>query len=230
MTFDGSKIKEIATRKGISMYSLAKGTGITQAALSKIVNCKTDNPRGRTLLAIADFLDVSPTEIGAESGPVKPTIERGPSVSVYSPKAFADYALGRQSLEPEHLITYPFSETDVPDESIISEDYLEIGQSELVCLRVKGSSAMPLYADGDLLFIRVSDLDEISSFAGDTVAVCILGEKDREYAAVRKIIIDEAEPGKFWAKPINPEYPDQQLIKNPRTVGYIVNFIGKPRN
>lgn len=229
MEFDGSKIKEIADKKGLSMYALAKGTGLTQAALSKIVNSKIGKPREKTLVAIADFLDIDPSEIGANQPRV--TVEKGPSVPVYSPRGLANFVNGKKVAEPLHLITYPFSEKEDADDVLVSE-YPDLATSEILCLKVIGNSSYPLYRDGDLVFIQTSDWEEITNTDySDCIAVCILkDENGEEFAAIRKIIVDESDSEAIWAKPINPDYPNQTLYRNPRTVGTILCFIGRPRS
>ena len=101
--------------------------------------------------------------------------------------------------------------------------------SELLCLRVCGTSAFPLYEDGDLVFVKYSELDDIPITGEERIAVCLLGDKDNEYAAIRKISMGERDLNDFWARPINPDYPDQTIYQNPLTIGTIVGFIGKPR-
>jgi transcriptional regulator with XRE-family HTH domain len=229
MEFDGLKIKEIAEKKGLSMYALAKGTGLTQATLSKIVNSKIGKPREKTLVAIADFLDIDPSEIGGSR--VRATVEKGPSVPVYSPRELANFISGKKTTEPLHLITYPFSETEDADDALVSE-YNDLVSSEILCLKVIGNSSYPLYRDGDFVFIKTSEWEEIAtSYYNDCIAVCILkNENGEEFAAIRKIIVDESDRGAIWAKPINPDYPDQTIYRNPKTVGTILCFIGKPRS
>lgn len=228
MDFDGSKIKQIAGEKNISMYSLAKGAGLTQATLSCIVNSKTKRPREKTLIAIADFLGVDPIELGAEKRVSKPIVERGPYVPVYSPRALACAVLNIEIYEAPHLIAYPYSETEDVDEILLS-DYPSLSESELACLQVTGNAAEPIYKQGDLIFLKMSELEQAAFYGRDFIGVCLLGEKGKEYAAVRKIVINEDGSGNYWAEPINPKYPDQTKIQNPRVVGDIIGFLGRPR-
>ncbi|MVX55627.1 helix-turn-helix domain-containing protein [Parasutterella muris] len=229
MEFNGAKIKEFADKKGISMYALAKGTGLTQATLSRIVNCKIEKPRDKTLIAIADFLGVSPRELGLDTNLEGTKVERGPVVPVYSPRELARFVRGDKQQEPTRLITYPFTDTEDADDVLLS-DFAGIVNSELLCLRVCGLSASPLYEDGDLVFIKYSELDDIPVNGEERVAVCLLGDKENEYAAIRRISADESSLNDFWARPINPDYPDQTVYQNPLTIGTIVGFIGKPRS
>lgn len=227
--FNGEIIKNVANAKGITMYALARGTGISQATLSKIINSKTGKPREKTLLAIADFLDVEPQVLGLKQKGAKPIVERGPFVPVYSPRALACFSLGLENHEALHLVAYPFAETEDVDENLLS-DFPTFSESELVCLRVTGSSAEPIYKHGDLIFLKTSDLDVCASCDKDMIAVCILGAKGEEYAAVRKIIIDENGSDHYWAVPINPNYPNQEPANNPEIVGAIIGFLGSPRS
>ncbi|WP_304643143.1 helix-turn-helix domain-containing protein [uncultured Parasutterella sp.] len=228
MEFNGAKIKEFADKKGISMYALAKGTGLTQATLSRIVNCKIGKPRDKTLIAIADFLGVSPRDLGLDTDLEGAKVERGPVVPVYSPRELACFVRGDRRQEPTRLITYPFADTEDADDVLLS-DFAGVVNSELLCLRVCGTSAFPLYEDGDLVFVKYSELDDIPITGEERIAVCLLGDKDNEYAAIRKISMGERDLNDFWARPINPDYPDQTIYQNPLTIGTIVGFIGKPR-
>lgn len=60
---DIDKIKKIMQEKSITIYRLAKETGISDSQLGKILNGITTNPRINTVKAIARALNVSVNDI-----------------------------------------------------------------------------------------------------------------------------------------------------------------------
>lgn len=64
-------LKEARLAKGMTQYTLAKKADITIATLSNIEAGASDNPTIKTLIAIADALDVSVDEIIGRKGKEK---------------------------------------------------------------------------------------------------------------------------------------------------------------
>lgn len=60
---DINKIKKIMQKRNITIYRLAKETGISDSKLGKILNGVTVNPRINTVKAIANALHVSVNDI-----------------------------------------------------------------------------------------------------------------------------------------------------------------------
>lgn len=60
---DINKIKIIMQKRNITIYRLAKETGISDSQLGKILNGITTNPRINTVKAIANALNVSVNDI-----------------------------------------------------------------------------------------------------------------------------------------------------------------------
>ena len=207
-TYDGNIIKQLAEERGISFYALSKGSGVTQATLSRILNGKVQKPKDSTILAIADFLGVPPERLGLEFSHLsqvgKRLVQRGPSVPVYEPEQVVLLNNGERPAT-NRFVTYPVS----ADVGVIDE---------IVGMVVRGSAMAPYFLDGDIVFFPIG-VDLIRAKESSYVT-CIISENETETAAVRKIKNSEGDA--YWGEIVNPDWPGKKTTLNPELVGEIM--------
>ena len=61
-------VKEVREKQGISQNALSKMSGVKQSVISYIESGRTKNPRIDTLIALAEALGVSVTELTRKAG------------------------------------------------------------------------------------------------------------------------------------------------------------------
>jgi transcriptional regulator with XRE-family HTH domain len=125
-----ARLWKALNRKGWSQRELARRSGIDEQKVYKYLQGKVDQPRGDTLLRLADILGVS--EIWLRSG-------AGPSV-VNVP------IIGRVSAGESF---FPLDEDSTGGPS--GEFQFEIDASDPIALHVGGESMLPVYRPGDFL-------------------------------------------------------------------------------
>lgn len=209
--YDGSIIKKIADSKGVSAYALSKGSGVSQPTLSKIFAGKVEKPKVSTLLAIADFLGVSPQELGCdfshlnESLASRRLVQKGPAVPVYSPEQIAQLFHGDKP-STNLFITYPTNLASGP-------------LDEIVAMKIQGSAMSPWFLDGDIVFLSIGV--DFMYAPENSFAVCLVeGGENGSVAAVRKI--ENSEGSNYWGKTTNPDWAGEKIIVKPELISAVI--------
>lgn len=116
--------------KGWSQRELARRSGIDEQKIYKYLQGKVHQPRGDTLLRLADVLGVSESWLRSDLGPAR---ERIP-------------VIGRIS-SGENFLPYE----DNPETAPAQEIEFIMDQTDPIAIEVRGESMLPVYRPGDLL-------------------------------------------------------------------------------
>lgn len=128
-------------RRGIGAKPLARAAGLNETAVRDVLK-RSDNPGIGTLLKIADALDVSASEIFGGRVPLLGKIGAGGSI------------LFDEDPDPE-TVEAPPSENG----------------ARMMALLVVGDSMMPVYRDGDIVYVRRDHDGVLPEYLGEECAV-----------------------------------------------------------
>ena len=92
----GERIKALRTAKGLTLYQLARRTGLQYTALKKIEEGQTA-PRADTLVKIAKGIGVEPSRFFTDDSPARPPVV----LNIVPPER------GGQGFQPKFLATLP---------------------------------------------------------------------------------------------------------------------------
>ena len=149
--------------KGWSQRELARRTGLDEQKVYKYLQGKVDQPRGDTLLRLADTLGVTETWLRYEVGPAVtdiPIVGRVSTGETFVPFDDAPMTGGLESLE------FVFEEGDP------------------IAVEVRGESMLPVYRPGDYLLCARYRGDEIERALGKD---CVVKTTDGE-GFVKKLV------------------------------------------
>ncbi len=199
----GERIKTLRAAKGLTLYQLARRTGLQYTALKKIEEGKTD-PRADTLLKIARGIGVEPSRFFAEDAALRPPVV----LNIVPPER------GERVFQPKFLATLPLfadaaslgtgreiNELDIESFLVVPKDQLPNGEN-CYCIKVTGESMEPVFSTGDMVAIDFSQNDP-ALLEGAFVA-CRLGEGE---VTVKQL---KVKPNHFHLKGVNPDWEDEQ--------------------
>lgn len=223
------RIKELADKKGISMYSLSLETGISQATLSRLKSGNTEKLNRKNIKLLSDYFRVSqdwlltgneevrkgyePSALSAS--PIQQDVVYIPLVNQY---AYAGYVDGYADITYlEQLPRVPF---------IVDRE----GRGNYLAFEVRGDSmddgTQESYVDGDRLYCREVQRHLWASYKlhlrhWDFVIV------HEDGILLKRIIDHDVENHLITIHSLNPEYPDRVI--NLAEVKQIFNVIESVR-
>lgn len=134
-------IQAAMDRRGIKAKPLAKAAGLNETAVRDILQ-RSDNPGIGTLLKIADVLEVPASEIFGGRVPMLGKIGAGGSI------------LFEEEAEPQTVDAPPASSSKA-----------------MMALLVVGDSMMPVYRDGDIVYVRRLHDGVLPHYLGEECAI-----------------------------------------------------------
>ncbi len=207
------RIKELADKKGISMYTLSQETGISQAALSRLKSGHTTKLNRKNVKLLSEYFNVSADWLvtGNEEAK-KEYVPHVPSAAVirqdiaYIPLvnqyAYAGYLDGYADITYlENLPQVPF---------IVDRE----GRGNYLAFEVRGDSmdngTQESYVDGDRLYCREVQRHLWASYKlhlrhWDFVIV------HEDGILLKRIIDHDVENHLITIHSLNPEYPDRVI-------------------
>lgn len=197
----GERIKTLRAAKGLTLYQLARRTGLQYTALKKIEEGKTD-PRADTLFKIARGIGVELARFFAEDAALRPPVV----LNIVPP------ARGQRAFQPKFLATLPLfadaaslgtgreiNELDIEAFLVVPKDQLP-NEENCYCIKTTGESMAPIFSSGDVVAIDFSQNDP-ALLEGSFVA-CRLGEGE---VTVKQL---KVKPNHFHLKGVNPDWED----------------------
>jgi len=197
----GERIKTLRAAKGLTLYQLARRTGLQYTALKKIEEGKTD-PRADTLLKIARGIGVEPSRFFADDSALRPPVV----LNIVPPER------GERAFRPKFLATLPLfadaaslgtgreiNELDIEAFLVVPKDQLP-NEKNCYCVKVTGESMEPVFSSGDVVAIDFSQNDP-ALLEGAFVA-CRSGEGE---VTVKQL---KTKPNHFHLKGANPDWED----------------------
>ena len=195
------RIKALRTAKGLTLYQLARRTGLQYTALKKIEEGQTD-PRADTLVKIAKGIGVEPSRFFTDESAVRPPVV----LNIVRPERGAGH------FQPKFLATLPLfadaaslgsgreiNELDIESFLVVPKDQLP-NEENCYCIKVVGDSMAPDFSSGDVVAIDFSQNDP-ALLEGAFVA-CRLGEAE---VTVKQL---KNKPNHFHLKATNPDWED----------------------
>jgi repressor LexA len=162
-------------RKGFSRRSLSKAADLSESAVRDLLT-RTDNPGIDTLRKIAEALEM----------PVDALTGEGQRVAI----------LGRVGAGGQVLFAAETEEED--DLPTVPRPPLVAGR--LMALEVVGSSMLPKYEAGDIIYVRRDHEGALESYIGKYCAV-----RTSDGGTFLKILARGSEPDKFTLRSLNAE-------------------------
>lgn len=174
----GKKLKELRSKQKISQADLAKAVHVGRSTVS-MWEADSSDPDLNTVIAIADFFDISATQL-LESGHETKTKRAAVRIPVYG---CVPAGIPLEAIE------------DITDYEEIPADMLH-GDDEYFGLVVHGDSMYPKYIDGDTVIVKKQD----SCISGQDCVVYVNG-----YNATLKTVFLQPDGG-VRLQPINTSY------------------------
>lgn len=207
----GLYIKQLRTQKGLSQEELGKIVGVQRAAVQKWESGATQNLKRTTIQKLASYFDVSPIMFVDGNAPASSKFDNLPE-----PNITEDYTsfpvIGEVAAGYEHVAIEDW-EGDVVD---IPNQYLQgHNKSDFFVLKIKGDSMIPLYHEGDKVFIlKQSSMD----YSGQ-IGVVIYGD---DKGTLKRV---EYAQGENWMRlvPLNLNHPiikiENEDLEHCRVIG-----------
>ncbi len=200
----GERIKALRAAKGLTLYQLARRTGLQYTALKKIEAGKTA-PRADTLVKIAKGIGVEPSRFFTDNSPVRPPVvlnivssERG--THGFQPSRLAGMAALPLFADAASLGSgREINELDIESFLVVPKDQLP-NEENCYCIKVVGESMEPIFSSGDIVAVDFSQNDP-TILEGAYVA-CRLGEAE---VTVKQL---KNKPSHFHLKAVNPDWED----------------------
>lgn len=199
----GDQIREIRLRAGMSRLALANRLNITQQAVGRWERGETE-PSSDILQRISQIFGVSINYLFGVD-------EMRPSDGKLLVPVLGDVAAGIPIEAIENILDY-----EEIDASLANG-------SELVGLRIRGTSMEPRICNGDVVIIRRQECAD----NGDIVVALVGGES----ATVKKLKLEP--DGGFWLLPLNPAFgaahfsPEEIASRPVKIFGKVIELRGK---
>lgn len=229
-------IKTLMARTGISAYGLAKQLGINHSTVFRWLDEKTESvPRGRTLVAVASFFGVEPTQLvdapydsnevrinpnpqplAPKPAPVKVT--KGLPIPLAKPckgLSFAmlfdnDMAIEEGDLVPKAEVWLPPTPVELPH------------KNQIVAIRAIGEAMAPQICDGDIVYVAFDTEGDVQFKNGDTVlAEPPSDDRNGALPIIRKLVYGDSEKDK-WLTTTNPDWPGTKTQRCETLIGKVV--------
>ncbi|MCR9236182.1 MAG: helix-turn-helix domain-containing protein [Alphaproteobacteria bacterium] len=172
------KIKKIRKERGLTQAAVVEAASISQPYLSQLENSSGGRaPSMDTLIAIAEVLNVRPSELFDDAKPVAIAGKVGAGARVPLVDAY-------EKGDGLYLVACP---SELPHDISI------------VGVEVEGDSMTPVYRDGDVLFYS-RDVIGVPTEAVGAICVC----EDENGNGWVKHVKPGSEPGKFHLISLNP--------------------------
>ncbi|QNS14261.1 XRE family transcriptional regulator [Mannheimia bovis] len=197
-----SRLSNLLAQKNLSLNAFAKMVGVTQPAISKIVNGETLNPK--YIVEIADALDVSVEwlKTGKGEAPDFAKLEDNPTAyedekPMFRLEVLDVYAsAGNGSFITGDLTSYTHAVEF--ENAYFAQVFQRANAKGLSIINVDGDSMEPTIGSGDLLFVDTTK----SAYQGDGVYVFSYGEnlyvKRLQFAGDVLLVISDNPRYKEW--------------------------------
>lgn len=204
----GERIKALRTAKGLTLYQLARRTGLQYTALKKIEEGQTD-PRADTLFKIAKGIGVDASRFFADDPALRPPVVIN-IVSPFDQAQGLQPERGKQAFQPKFLATLPLfadaaslgtgreiNELDIEAFLVVPKDQLPNGEN-CYCIKVTGGSMEPVFSSGDVVAIDFSQ--NFPTLLEGAYVACRLGEGE---VTVKQL---KNKPNHFHLRGVNPDW------------------------
>lgn len=197
-----SRLSDLLAKKNLSLNAFAKMVGVTQPAISKIVNGETLNPK--YIVEIADALGVSVEwlKTGKGEAPDFAKLEENPTayedekpmlrlevLDVYASAGNGSFVTGDLT-SYTHAVEF--------ENAYFAQVFQRANAKGLSIINVDGDSMEPTIGSGDLLFVDTTK----SAYQGDGVYVFSYGEnlyvKRLQFAGDVLLVISDNPRYKEW--------------------------------
>lgn len=197
-----SRLSNLLAQKNLSLNAFAKMVGVTQPAISKIVNGETLNPK--YIVEIADALGVSVEwlKTGKGDAPDFAKLEENPTACEDAKPMFRLEVLdvyasaGNGSFITGDLTSYTHAVEF--ENAYFAQVFQRANAKGLSIINVDGDSMEPTIGSGDLLFVDTTK----SAYQGDGVYVFSYGEnlyvKRLQFAGDVLLVISDNPRYKEW--------------------------------
>lgn len=178
------RIEEAMTEKGFSKRSLSAASGLSESAIRDLLT-RVNNPGIGTLRQIAEALEM-PTDHLTGAGlevPVLGKIGAGGQILYY-----VDFEDEQEGLDLKRVPRPPLS------------------QGRLMALEVMGSSMLPKYEEGDIIYIRRDHDGILPSYLNKYCAV-----RTADGGTFLKILAPGSEVGRYTLRSLNA--PDMENVE-----------------
>ena len=195
------RVKELRTRKGMSLEELGDSVGLQKAAIHKYETGVVVNPKRTLIEKLAKVFEVSPSYLmGWDDQIVEiPTGENATRIPVYS-SVHAGF--------PEE------AEDNIIDWEEIPRDWT-IGGQEYIGIKVQGDCMEPDYREGDTIIVRRQEDCE----SGQVAVVYVNGYESQLRKFVRK-------ENQIILQPTNSKYlPEVHYINDPDNPVVVVGVV-----
>lgn len=177
-------IKAAMTKRGISRRQLSKDANLSESAVRDLLT-RTDNPGISTLYRIADALEMPVDEVtgSAMTVPVLGRIGAGGAILF--------------DLDQEEV---------VEDVEVRQVPRPPLTPGKLMALEVSGSSMLPKYEDGEIIYVRRDHDGILPQYIGRYCAV-----RTADGGTFLKILAQGSEPDRFTLRSLNA--PDMENVE-----------------
>lgn len=203
----GAYIRQLRTERGMTQEEVGKLIGVQKAAVQKWENGTVRNLKRSTILKLAEYFGVSPSNFVDEQDAEALKISDIYTDGFYRIPVFESVSAGLGTYADSKVVDYVPLLVRNPSEAPL-----------LMGLKVQGDSMYPKIEDGDIIVVRKQ-----TSVDSGSIAVVLV---DNEEGLVKKV-----EYGKDWIElvSINPEYKSRRFtgedINRLRVVGLVKQII-----